>query len=379
MTPDGPRLLLNAEAFGFGPAAAVALLAAELAPRCADLAYVGGGHTLDLQTTPPFAAVHDTSGLREGDVRALLHRLAPGFDLFLTAMDASTAALAREAGLRVAFYDALTWFWPDLPAAVRDADLYLAQDFFGVRERLAAEPRLHGRAVVVPPVTPPPLPRPLPGARRDGAHVLVNLGGLQNPLWTEGDAVAYARVVLAAVRASLPAGRRVVVTTSRAVAAALGDPDAVTRDHATVLRLMSTATHACMTPGLGNLNDAATTGVPTLWLPPANSSHHPQARLLAEHGLSDAALDWADIGRPVAYDGSDADVSQAIAETVRAVSADPRSRARLAARVAERTATLGATGRARGLADRFGHGGARQAADAVLRWCAARTPAGEAR
>ncbi len=369
MTNDhaGPRLLLNAEPFGFGPAAAIAILADELAPACATVDYLGGGHTLDLQRRPPYRTVHDVTGLSEDERLARLADLAPRYDLFVTAMDRTTAALARRVGLRVAVYDALTWWWqPDVPAFAREADLYLAQDFFGVRERIEADASLRRHAVVVPPLIPPRRTRP-PGHH----HVLVNLGGLHNPLWRPDDAVAYARLLFTAVRATLPADRRLVVATSRSIAAALDDPDVGTYPRDAVLDLMTAAAYACMTSGLGNIYDAAATGVPTLWLPAANASHPEQARLLDRHGYCDARLDWADIGRPVDYTASDQAVTDVLIRVVREVSASRRLRDRLAARLTELTTGLGATtGKAQSLLDHFGHSGMRHAATAILRWCA---------
>jgi hypothetical protein len=235
-----PRLLLNAEPFGFGPAAAVAILADALAPLCGGLGYVGDGLTLDLQRRPPYAAVHDTTGLSAPERLALLRRLAPHYDLFVSAMDFEAAELASRAGLDIAVYDALTWYWPTLPPSAYAAVLYLAQDFFGVRERIAADAALRERAVVVPPIIPP-------GREwRPGGHVLVNLGGLQHPYWETADAAAYARLMLEAVRAVRTDGRPVVAATSRDVAAALDDPGVGTYDHAAMLDLMSGASYACI-------------------------------------------------------------------------------------------------------------------------------------
>ncbi|MFF2187891.1 hypothetical protein [Streptomyces sp. NPDC058155] len=402
----GPRLLLNAQPFGFGPPAATAALARELAPLSGELAYFGGGHTLDLQHRPPYHAVYGTTGLSDGERLAWLRRLAPRYDLFVTAMDFEEAALARRAGLDVAVYDALTWFWPEIPATAGDVALYIAQDFFGVRERIAADPALRRNSVIVPPIIPllPPRQvwrpeRPGDGRPEDGRHrhVLLNLGGLQNPYWEPSDAAAYARLMLDAVRAAQPAGRSVVVTTSRGVTAALGDlesrtevctdmptevrTDVRTDDRDTVLDLMSGAAYACMTPGLGNIYDAAATGVPTLWLPSANETHHLQARLLSEHGFCDARLDWPDLGGPADYDvpaSSPSPVPEALTRAIVAVIRRlsdarglPALRDRLADEVAKSTAGLGlAPGRARALTERFGHGGTGEAATALVRWAA---------
>lgn len=372
----GPRLLLNAQSFGFGPPAATAALAHELAPRCAEVGYFGAGHTLDLQRCPPYHTVYATTGLSDDERLAWLRQLAPRYDLFVTAMDFAEAALARRAGFRVAVYDALTWFWTEIPAAAGDAELYIAQDFFGVRERISAHPTLRRNALVVPPII-PGLPRrrvwrPARAGEGPGRHVLLNLGGLQNPCWPDSEAAAYARLMLDAVRAAQPADRSVIVTTSRAVAAELGDPAVRTDGRDTVLGLMACAAYACMTPGLGNIYDAAATGVPTLWLPSANETHHLQARLLAEHGYCDARVDWPDVGGPTTYDvplpAVPEALTKAIVEVVRQLSAEAVLKDRLAEQVARSADGLGLLpGRARALTDRFSHGGMREAAAALAR------------
>ncbi|NYI07307.1 hypothetical protein [Allostreptomyces psammosilenae] len=362
LTTTRPRLLLNAQPFGFGPSAAIAVLAAELAPACDRLGYIGAGHTLDLQRTPPHHALHDTTGLPERDLLARLERLAPDYDLFVTAMDFEMAALARRAGWRVAIYDALTWYWPTIPAVANEATVYLAQDFFGVRERVASLPALRDHTVIVPPAIPPRL------HREPGRHVLLNLGGLCNPFWRPDDAAAYARLMTTAARAAHPADQPLVIATSRDVADRLGDPAARTYDHDEVLHLMSTAAHAWMTPGLGNIYDAAATGVPTLWLPSANNTHPRQAHQLALHGYCDAHVDWADLALPVDYDQPDPTTSRELTRIVHHVSTTPRLRDRLTTLLAAHTTTLAATptGRARPLTARFGHTGTHPAATALL-------------
>ncbi len=377
---DGPRVLVTAQPFGFGPASAAALLADELAPSCGRLGYIGAGHTLDLQHRPPYAAVHDVTGLPGPARLDRLRQLGEDYDLLLTAMDFPMAALARRAGLRVAVYDALTWYWPHFPAVVHDPSvLYLAQDFFGVRERVATEDALTGRAVVVAPLV-------TPGPRRQvgGGHVLVNLAGLHNPFWHPRETAAYARLMVAAVRAGTPAGLRVVVAAGRLTAdelagrsggpagpVACGPGTTVgTYRRAEVLRLTSTAAYAFMTPGLGNVYDAAATGVPTVWLPPANNTQGLQAALLREHGYCDDRVDWADLGLAVDHRAPEPVAMAALAAAVRETGDDRRLRVLLAGRVTETSAALdrGAPGLAHALLRRFGHGGVRDAAAEVLKW-----------
>ena len=53
------RILMNAEAFGFGPSAAIAEFFPYLRDRVSNLAYIGSGHTLNLQSKLPYNQVFD--------------------------------------------------------------------------------------------------------------------------------------------------------------------------------------------------------------------------------------------------------------------------------------------------------------------------------
>ncbi|MET8982467.1 hypothetical protein ABZX85_43500 [Streptomyces sp. NPDC004539] len=362
---DGPRILLNAEAFGFGPAAASAVLADELAARGAELGYVGGGHTLDLQHRPPYTAVHDITGLTEPARLDRLRGLAGEYDALLTSMDFALGLTARRAGFRVAVYDALAWFWPGLWPVVQDAGvLHLAQDFFGVRERVAEEPALAGRTVVVP-----PLVEPGPGWRGGGGQVVVNLGGLCNPFWAADEVETYARLVVAGVREGVPASYSVTVVTSEAVVRALGTSvsgvNVGTYRRGEILGLLREAPYAFMTPGLGNIYDAAVSGVPTVLLPATNTTQARQAEVVAAHGYCDGRIDWADLGSAVDFGDGEPEMAGVLTAALRELSES--GDARFALRVGESVREMG-SGRAGGLLERFGSGGAGEAAAAVLAW-----------
>jgi hypothetical protein len=59
------RLLLNAEAFGFGPTAAIADCFPFLKERFSTIGFIGSGHTLDLQRPLAYDAIHDVSRSKE--------------------------------------------------------------------------------------------------------------------------------------------------------------------------------------------------------------------------------------------------------------------------------------------------------------------------
>lgn len=356
------RLLLNAEPFGFGPTAAIAAFFPYLRKRFSWIGYVGKGHTLDLQRGLRYDKVHDLSGLSARDERTKLRRILSDHDLVLTAVDFTVAEAARAAGLPVCIYDPLTWYWKDIPRIARTGDLYLAQDFLGVRERLRTEARSFANPVIVPPIVDRRAPE------RHGKHVLINLGGLQNPFWTTRDVVTYADAIIHALRAVIPGNERVVIAANATIARALGG-SVRSYSFAQMRKLLAGASRAFMTPGLGNIYDAARFDLPTIWLPPANDSQGQQADLLARHRCMDGRIDWSDIlpGRGIDYAKPQSGVLKAIAARIHAFAKSPGAQAafvraanRQYAKIAQRRDASSST-----LLKRFGSGGAEAVAKEV--------------
>ncbi|HSX32851.1 MAG TPA: hypothetical protein VLF91_00740 [Candidatus Saccharimonadales bacterium] len=293
--------------------------------------------------------------------QARLNELASQYDLFLTAMDFAMAELAESVGLQTIIYDALTWYWPVIPPAVKNAELYIAQRFFGVAERLEAEAGAFPAYALVPPIV-------IANKGREKRHILLNMGGLQNPFWNSNDAIAYAKLMLEAVSAAMPEGQTLVVATSAAIAAALDDPRVVTFSHRSIIEAFRKAQVAIMTSGLGNIYDAASFDVPTLWLPPANDSQGQQAELLEKHGCSDERLDWCELSGPIDYTAPQTAVLQEITAALRSITESEALRRKLTAATAQKLQALGAyTGsKTTHLLRLFGANGARNICDTII-------------
>jgi hypothetical protein len=302
-------VLLNAEPFGFGPAAAIAVFAAQFERRGVPVGYIGKGHTHDLQRTISYRDRYDLSGISPQTEKIVWAKAAKKYKVFLTAMDFTAATAAKAAGMQVIIYDALAWYWPELPQIVKQADLYLPQKFFGVKARVAAELPLQNVACVAPIVRPKV-------REKTSSQILLNLGGLQNPYWQVEDAVSYAKTIVRAVRAAC-GSTNVVVATSQAVATLLADQEVKTYSVAEIQQQFSHSTLAIMTPGLGNIYDAAAFDLPTIWLPPANDSQAQQITMLASRGCADATLGWEDLGLPLDIAAPQIAILQEITQRVR--------------------------------------------------------------
>lgn len=356
------KLLLNAEPFGFGPAAAIAGFFPHLRPEFECIGYIGQGHTLDLQDGLPYNAVHDVTRAIEAEIDAILDE----YDVLLTATDFGMAERARARGLKVCIYDPLAWYWPGVFEAVREADLYVVQDFVGVGERLAGiHNELKGQVVRVAPVVPEDIPM-----RGRGKHVLINMGGLQNPFWSVADAASYAGLMLAAITPHMPAGVPMVVATSAGVAELL--PAGMARHYGReeMLEILAESTFAIMTPGLGNIYDAAHFGIPTIWLPPTNDSQGQQRVLLEAFEALDGQVTWGEVlgCGEVEYRGVQAEVLEAIANALRTLETHAVAQGKLGELFGTQIAAVAglevaACGK---LIEAFGRGGTAQVAAAIV-------------
>lgn len=358
------RLLLNAEPFGFGPTAAIAGFFPHLRDHFRTIGYMGKKHTLDLQKGLPYDAVHDITDVPEDKRTEAYASVFSQYDILLTAMDCEIAESARAAGLKVFYYDALAWYWPEIPESVQKSDLYLAQNFFGVEERLKDVFARHAHAHAVPPIA----PEPQQEAKKD--HILINLGGLQNPYWPVEDVIEYARTVIDSILTAIPPSESIVITGSQAVSVALKDKGVKTFPRKDMEDILARSKLAFMTPGLGNIYDAGAYNVPTVWLPPANDSQGQQLVLIERHGMSDAILHWPDIARDTKINYSDPQPSvlSQIAAMATRLSCDPDAQNRLSelARKHYEAVSGKTTSNTSGIIEHFGKGGECEVARLVV-------------
>lgn len=311
--PANKSILLNAEPFGFGPAAAIATFAPLLADYKLEVSYIGESHTLDLQRSLPYENMYDISSLNAFERKKLLIDLSNRHDYFFTAMDFDMALLAKVAGMKTVVYDALTWYWPEIHPGIKNADLYIAQNYFGVEDRIKNELGKLPKTRVVKPIV------ESKKSSKQKDLVFLNLGGLQNPFWELSTTANYAKTILEIVEQILPANERLVVATSSKVTSKLNNPIVKNYSRNDVIKLLTQTKYAIMTPGLGNIYDVASFNIPTLWLPPANDSQGQQTQLLVENDCCDEYLDWKDFTQKIDYSASQVSAMEAISSALESI------------------------------------------------------------
>jgi hypothetical protein len=358
------RVLVTAEPFGFGPTAAMAQVFDYLRPRVRYLAFAGAGHTCDLHMQLPYNAVHrlpDDDGCSEA-----FRRLCADHDASLISCDFPAAEAARAAGIPFGVYDPILWFWPQLPSVFKSADLYMCQNFFGVRERVRDAGREN--VVIVPPMSPP---LSQAAAKRSG-HLLVNLGGLCNPFHSQEICVSYARLAASIVPGAARLYPEVHVATSQSIANHLKAeiPAIRTISPHETQGLLGTSELAAMTPGLGNIYEAAALAKRVFWLPPANSSQGQQLDMLRKRGLAPFAADWPDIlpaRAPIDYYGPDPTVMKHIVDAIHAALENSAAAERLWALFLQAHRAPATSNPLTSLLDEFGAGGASDVAESFVR------------
>ena len=238
------KILLNAEAFGYGPTAAIADIFPFIRKHFKHVAYIGEGHALDLQR-----------GLAYDEIYTLdkFDTVAPNYDIFFTALDFKQADRAQHIGLMTVIYDPLTWYWPKIPDIVKKKNvLYIAQDFFGVRKRIEAEQL---RAVIVPPI----IFRHLCSQQKN--KVLINLGGLICPFLSIEKAKQYVEIILNALK-QINYQFEFIIATSASLAELMDNPSVKNYSRADIKSMLPMVKCALITPGLSNIYDMASHNIP---------------------------------------------------------------------------------------------------------------------
>lgn len=347
------RILLQAEPFGYGPAAAISKIFQELRPAVEWIGYCGSGHTLDLQSDLKYDEIVDLDAVEAFD------RVVKGYDLILTAMDFGFAGKCIRSGVRVAVYDALAWYWPSRPAVLDDVSGYFAQDFMGVRERLDEWGVDCARLVA-------PLISTSRGTSVGRSGTYMSLGGLANPFWADDLTQLYASGVISVIN-SIPDCADILIAANHSVRRA-------SRGRATTLGAseseakFASSSKVITTPGLGNIYEIAASGADCLFLPPANDSQGRQLRLLQQNGLCDGLIDWHHILdiEPVDYWSDQRRVLEQLKHLVSEFAASDDAKSRLAACVRRFMELPRGSARVDQLIEMFGSGGAVQVASGVI-------------
>jgi hypothetical protein len=289
-----PTLVCGAMPFGYGPAAKLLVIATALRGRGIRLVFTGRGTALELvsRTRRLFDEIVPAEPVdRARDQRV---RSAAGV---LSLMDRELAQSALDATVPLYVVDSLLWMRDAIPPAFHGATRYWAQDFLGLRERVADD---SPTPVVVGPVVDPKVR----SRERGDERLLINLGGCESPDGPDPNAPRYAAFVVAGFRDSTLSrrfARRTTLMAGARCADALrtmnqaDDVELISVSHAGALERLARASLILTAPGLTMTLESFQSGAPTYFLPPQNYSQWCALRRLRTAGLAPHALHWEDL------------------------------------------------------------------------------------
>ncbi|MET7715607.1 hypothetical protein [Streptomyces sp. NPDC005407] len=293
------RIITTAENFAFGPAGKLVTVAEKLSRQGHQLTFVGYGTAFQLARRSGFwedVVERDTDGESFG--RYCEHSLR-SFDLLISCVDRSSAEEAKRLHVPVVWLDPLSWWWDELPDWISDLDLRITQRSIGSEPAGHASQQRSNHVVVGPIVE--SIPRP--EAALSATDLLVNFGGGEAAGWYElGKDTNYPLVVVEALHSHVDMTRFSSVTITggeRFVSECRRRwPDSPYSfeclGHQEFLGRLASSCAFLTVPGLEAPLEAWSAGIPTLFLPPSNSSQYVQLDEYRRQGVAAASIHLRD-------------------------------------------------------------------------------------
>lgn len=295
------KLLMNAEIFGYGPSAAISMFLPKLKKHFDHVAFIGSKFSLEIQSES-FDAVYDLKDME---------KIIDTYDVFFTALDFKMAEISVKHNVPTIIYDSLTWYWKTIPKIVKSNKvLYIAQNFLGVSERINNESDMFNLTCIVNPII-EPIDLYSKGHKD---IVLLNLGGIKNPYWSNDTIIKYTKEILRNLPKNLPKNLNIVIIGNSLISNHF--VEITTKSYKEVLLLLPRVKLSIVTPGLGNIYDNANYHIPTIFLPPVNDSQELQASLMEKHDFVEHNISWEDIGIKIDFTKTQKNIMEQIKNAI---------------------------------------------------------------
>jgi hypothetical protein len=291
------HVLATAEDFAFGPTGKLITVAAALAQSGHRITFAGYGTAYQL------ARKADWWKVLERDTKEFCVANADGMlddvDLVLSCLDEPSARGALALGIPVVWLDPLAWWWETQPDWIADVDLHIVQRSISNTVLTATTSKSSANQILVGPVVGLASQQTLTPSR---TGLLVNFGGGEAAGWYEIGKDTEYPYVIAEILQSVALARfaSITVTCNERVATTCAErwPCSGFRfaclDHQEFLDTLATSSVFLTVPGLEAPLEAWTHGVPTVFLPPSNSSQYVQLDEFRQQGVAGASIHLRD-------------------------------------------------------------------------------------
>jgi hypothetical protein len=336
------KILIEAEAFCFGPSAIAASIVGDLTSRGFSVDYIINGSEVlvsDRLLVNKFISVQN-----------LTANMLQNYNYVVVVMDWKFARICVEAGCKVIFVDALAWFWKDINPMVNNFEAYLAINFVGVQEVVSKIQNPHsfviGQCI-----------KPINQIAKSEAGVF-SLGGVTNPFFAKDSASKYAKIMVDSI---IRTKKRVLVCGNRTLDLRLRTESKNQFDSS-----LRSAKFFVGTSGLGHITECISYSIPALFLPPVNDSQYQQLQLLSHRSSNWNKISWEDLGYSVDWSLSQESIMIQIKDCINSLNTNKNALDILNSRVEEFIENHQTSNELSQLSDWWGYDGQKAVGDWIL-------------
>lgn len=288
-------IIVISNPFGFGPVGKAMAIMDEITSSLKDEVEVIYGAS-DKCLGPLSKSLRSKVKIEKTDERnpkqlALLFRKYDN-PLIIVCLNRIAINTAKKMNLRAFFIDSLAWLWKEIPRDYLKADIYYAYDLFDAKKKI--------KGIKNAKLIPPALGRLPPPRKNKNGPLLIQVGGLTNPLvpdfsrsyilmlasalnkFTEDHHPS--KIIIAGNNQPLDFLKQHLIDKDIFAIATLSRQD--------FLSAINNSKHFVTTPGITAALEAFALRTPTSFLPPVNLSQWKQLRLLAADKAAPSRIEW---------------------------------------------------------------------------------------
>jgi len=292
------NIILTAENFAFGPIGKLLTVAEKINKEDYSLTFVGYGTAYQLAKSSSIRNVLEIN-TDSSDFTKLAGQSFDKADLIISCMDRSSIRLAQSLNKPTIWLDTLFWWWDEIPKNICNVDIYLKQNSINDSKNL----KRYGEKIKNLKSVGPIVDLDSLINRSINNQALVNYGGMEAAGWYQvGKDSNYPYVIteLLVKKVDFSSFDKVIFTGNERIISELdkkyGNSKFIfkTLPHRFFTQELANSKLVLTTPGLETPLESFTYQVPTIFLPPSNSSQYVQIDDFNKNGAAYMALHFKD-------------------------------------------------------------------------------------
>jgi len=292
------RILVVAENYAFGPIGKLLTITKHLKQSGHTLIFIGDGTAYQLGKKEDFDEIHqintDSNTFREQVIY-----IFNDVDCVLSSMDRSSVLLAQELHISVICIDILFWWWYKIPEYLYNVDLYIKQNSIIDSRNKDKYWSKFRNIVEVGPIIDLSILKDVEPKNQ----VIVAYGGMEaEGIYKVGSDTFYPYTMTELLVKTVDFGRfdTVIFTGNEKIIDDLKSKYETSKfkfmmfNHERFIRELASSAIAIMVPGLETPLEAFSYNVPTIFLPPSNSSQYVQLDEFRKYHVAYASIHFRD-------------------------------------------------------------------------------------